>query len=197
MPIPHVGHQRSRPRRLAGVRGQTAPPCTLVGARTKQTGRAVKAAEVGGRRRRPAALSAAALGMVLALTGCGGTTNPPPTSSPASSAATPSRPPTSPTNATTPAGYSKILLIAEENHTYEQIIGNPRAPYTNQLASRYGTATRMDAGYPPGCPSLAAYILMTSGTTAGICDDRAPKGHRLDGDNLFQQVAASGREWRN
>jgi phosphatidylinositol-3-phosphatase len=24
------------------------------------------------------------------------------------------------------------------------------------------------------CPSLAAYLLMTSGTTAGICDDQDP-----------------------
>jgi hypothetical protein len=54
----------------------------------------------------------------------------------------------------------------------------------------------MRAGYPAACPSLAAYILLTSGGTAGICDDRGPKAHRLRRDNVFHQVAVSGGEWR-
>jgi hypothetical protein len=96
-----------------------------------------------------------------------------------------------------PGAYSKVLVIAEENHGYDQIIGSPDAPYLNTVAATYGTATRLDAGYPTRCPSLAAYILITSGSTSGICDDRAPKAHLLSGDNVFQQVAASGREWRS
>jgi hypothetical protein len=91
----------------------------------------------------------------------------------------------------------KVLVIAEENHGYDQIIGDPGAGYLNQLAGTYGSATHLDAGYPPGCPSLAAYILLTSGTTAGICDDKAPKAHPLPGDNLFHEIASAGREWRN
>jgi hypothetical protein len=92
--------------------------------------------------------------------------------------------------------YSKFLVIAEENHGYDQIFSSPDAPYLHQLAATYGSATHLDAGYPPQCPSLAAYIQLTSGTTAGICDDRAPKAHPLRGNNLFQQVSATGREWR-
>jgi hypothetical protein len=93
-------------------------------------------------------------------------------------------------------GITKVLVIAEENHAYGDIIGSPDAPYLTALATSYGNATRLAAGYPTRCPSLAAYILLTSGTTGGICDDRAPKAHPLTGDNLFHQVAASGREWR-
>jgi hypothetical protein len=89
------------------------------------------------------------------------------------------------------------MIIAEENHGYDQIIGNPHAPYLNRLATDYGTAADYDAGYPAHCPSLAAYILLTSGTTDGICDDNDPKVHRLSGDNIFHQVAASGRQWRD
>ena len=89
------------------------------------------------------------------------------------------------------------MIIAEENHGYDQVIGNPRAGYLNQLAAEYGTATRYDAGYPAHCPSLAAYILMTSGSTDGICDDNGPRAHPLTGDNVFHQVAAAGRQWRN
>ncbi len=91
----------------------------------------------------------------------------------------------------------KVMIIAEENHGYRQIIGSPAAPYLNELAAGYGTATAFDAGYPAQCPSLAAYILMTSGSTAGICDDKDPKAHPLTGDNVFQQVDASGRQWRD
>src|SRR3954462_9421623 len=104
---------------------------------------------------------------------------------------------TSATAASAASRYTKVLFIAEENHSYGQIIGSPDAPYLNSLATTYGSATRFDAGYPAACPSLAAYILMTSGTTAGICDDLPPKSHPLRGDNVFRQIAASGREWRN
>jgi hypothetical protein len=91
----------------------------------------------------------------------------------------------------------KVMIIAEENHGYGQIVGNSAAPYLNRLATDYGTATAYEAGYPARCPSLAAYILMTSGSTDGICDDKDPQAHPLTGDNLFRQVAASGRQWRN
>jgi hypothetical protein len=89
------------------------------------------------------------------------------------------------------------MIIAEENHGYGQIVGSPRAPYLNRLATDFGAATRYDAGYPAACPSLAAYILLTSGTTDGICDDRDPSAHPLTTDNLFHQVSATGRQWRN
>ncbi|GGK78008.1 alkaline phosphatase family protein [Mangrovihabitans endophyticus] len=95
-----------------------------------------------------------------------------------------------------PGPGAKVMIIAEENHGYDQIIGNPRAPYLNRLATGYGTATDYDAGYPAHCPSLAAYILITSGTTGGICDDKDPRAHPLSGDNIFHQVSVSGRQWR-
>jgi hypothetical protein len=55
----------------------------------------------------------------------------------------------------------------------------------------------MDAGYPTGCPSLAAYLIMTSGMRDGVCDDAPPAAHPIKGENIFHQMAASGREWRN
>lgn len=93
-------------------------------------------------------------------------------------------------------GYTKVLVVVEENKTYDQVLGADRAPYLAGLADTYGVATALDAGYPPKCPSLAAYIILTSGDDHGICDDEAPAKHRIGGDSLFGQVAASGREWR-
>ncbi|MFL6100734.1 MAG: alkaline phosphatase family protein [Actinomycetales bacterium] len=94
------------------------------------------------------------------------------------------------------AYYTKVMVIAEENEPESAIIGSSQAPYISQLAATYGQATNMQAGYPTDCPSLAAYILMTSGSQQGICDDANPAKHQLAGDNIFNQVAAAGLQWR-
>jgi phosphatidylinositol-3-phosphatase len=92
--------------------------------------------------------------------------------------------------------YTKVLVIPEENKPYGQVIGSADAPYLNQLAHRYGTAAAMDAGYPADCPSLAAYVIMTSGDAHGICDDRNPSAHPLSGGSVFEQLAGAGLQWR-
>ncbi|MEV4619475.1 alkaline phosphatase family protein [Asanoa sp. NPDC049573] len=96
-----------------------------------------------------------------------------------------------------PTADAKVLVIAEENKTYDRVIGDPDAPYISMLAQRFGSAASMDAGYPPDCPSLAAYLLMTSGSTHDVCDDADSAAHRIDSDNVFTQVARAGREWRD
>jgi hypothetical protein len=94
-------------------------------------------------------------------------------------------------------GYQKVMVIMEENRTYGEIIGSPDAPYVTRLSRKYGSATHMVANYPVGCPSLAAYILVTSGGTGGICDDRGPRHHRIRASNIFAQLDAAHRPWRN
>jgi hypothetical protein len=92
--------------------------------------------------------------------------------------------------------YTKLMVIAEENETESEVIGASQAPYVTKLAASYGRATNMTANYPVSCPSLAAYIIMTSGSRQGICDDNDPAVHQLPGDNIFQQVADAGLQWR-
>jgi hypothetical protein len=94
------------------------------------------------------------------------------------------------------AGARKVILIVEENEEYASIVGSPAAPRINDLADRFGLATNVDAGYPTHCPSLAAYLILTSGDRHGVCDDRNPGAHPLPGDNLYQQVADAGLEYR-
>jgi hypothetical protein len=88
------------------------------------------------------------------------------------------------------------MIIAEENEEDSAVIGSRNAPYLTALAHSYGNATNMQAGYPVSCPSLAAYIMITSGGTQGICDDNPPAKHPLAVDNIFQQVATAGLQWR-
>ena len=101
-----------------------------------------------------------------------------------------------PAPAVTTSPYRKVLVIAEENEAESSVIGSSQAPYLTRLASSYGYATNMVANYPVSCPSLAAYLIMTSGDRQGICDDDPPANHQLSGDNIFQQVANAGLEWR-
>ena len=104
--------------------------------------------------------------------------------------------PAAATHPATRPGYDKVMVIAEENETEAAVIGSPSAPYLTALATTYGQATDMQAGYPVSCPSLAAYLLITSGDRQDICDDKPPSAHKLSGDNIFSQVAAAGQQWR-
>ncbi len=101
-----------------------------------------------------------------------------------------------PTRSAAASSTGKVMVIAEENEGASGIVGSARAPYLNSLARTYGQLTDMDAGYPVTCPSLAAYIVLTSGDRQGICDDAGPSAHQLSSDNIFRQVAESGRQWR-
>lgn len=135
------------------------------------------------------------VGVALLVGACGG---PPPPTLPRAPVSTGSQPSTGPLPSAHPPAsgrYTKIMVIVEENHGYNQVIGSPQAPYINTLATTYGSATNMFAGYPAACPSLAAYVLMTSGSTQGICDDRNPSAHPLSVPNVFAQAASAGG-WR-
>ncbi len=94
------------------------------------------------------------------------------------------------------SSYDKVMVIPEENETESAVIGSSQAPYLTKLAKTYGQATNMTANYPVSCPSLAAYIMFTSGGQQGICDDKNPSVHQLSVDNIFQQVATAGLQWR-
>jgi hypothetical protein len=83
-----------------------------------------------------------------------------------------------------------VVWIVMENHSYSQIIGNASAPYINQLATTYGSATDMLA---ESHPSLPNYIAMTSGSTQGIADDDGPSSHPLGVPSIFSQLGTNAR----
>ncbi|MET9020873.1 alkaline phosphatase family protein [Actinopolymorpha sp. NPDC004070] len=91
---------------------------------------------------------------------------------------------------------TKVLVIVEENEEYGSVLNGGNAPYISKLARTYGTATNYQAGYSTGCPSLPGYLLLTSGSTHGICDDADAYSHQISGPSIFSQVQTSGRQWR-
>jgi phospholipase C len=68
------------------------------------------------------------------------------------------------------ARLAHIFVIVEENHGYDQIIGNPNAPNINRLARDFGNATRFYAEVHPSEPN---YVAILAGDTFGIHDDDA------------------------
>jgi phosphatidylinositol-3-phosphatase len=88
-----------------------------------------------------------------------------------------------------PSQYDHVIWIVMENHSLDQIIGSPDAPYLNQLAHDHGLAANF---YAESHPSLPNYIAMTSGSTHGIADDDDPSSHPLDVPSLFSLLPGGG-----
>jgi hypothetical protein len=85
--------------------------------------------------------------------------------------------------------FTHVFLIVMENHEYEDIIGNPSAPYVNALAQQYGVATN---DFAVTHPSLPNYMALTSGDTF-FPDDCVEC--TTPAVNLLDSIEASGLTW--
>lgn len=91
--------------------------------------------------------------------------------------------------------YKHVIVIMEENHSYNTIIGSGTgAPYINGLAKSCGLATTF---HNISHPSLPNYIAITSATAIGglsrFDSDCNPGGSCLSSSqSLFSQVATKG-----
>jgi hypothetical protein len=74
------------------------------------------------------------------------------------------------TNLTKPIDH--IVVVIEENHSYNQIVGSTNAPYTNALIKKGALFT--DA-HGVTHPSQANYLALFSGSKQGITDDSCKK----------------------
>src|SRR3954463_5835700 len=61
-----------------------------------------------------------------------------------------------------------IVVVVEENHSFDSIIGSKAAPYINALAREGALFTRSFALTHPSQPN---YIALFSGSTQGVADD--------------------------
>jgi hypothetical protein len=67
-----------------------------------------------------------------------------------------------------------VFVIVMENHAYDQIVGNPNAPFTNDYARRANTA---DNYFAIGHPSLTNYLELVGGSNFGVQSDNSPDWH--------------------
>ncbi|HED04688.1 MAG TPA: acid phosphatase [Candidatus Fraserbacteria bacterium] len=82
-----------------------------------------------------------------------------------------------------------VVVVIEENHRFDQIIGNPQAPFINGLARQGALFTE---AYGVAHPSQPNYLAWWSGSTQGVRDDVVRPGH-FHGANFGTRLALLGR----
>lgn len=86
---------------------------------------------------------------------------------------------------------SKVLVVMEENHSYQQM--RSAMPYLARLSDEYGYATQWRSITHPSEPN---YLAVTGGSTFDIKDDAPPSAHYSDigsARSVFDQALAAGR----
>lgn len=102
--------------------------------------------------------------------------------------------PAGPTVGNTPGVVPRpehVLVVVFENKSYQQVIGNPAAPYLSSLA-RAG-ANLIDA-HGETHPSQPNYLALLSGSTHGVRDDSCPQDLG-SAPTLASQLTAAGHNF--
>jgi hypothetical protein len=102
------------------------------------------------------------------------------------SAAPPSAGSSSPTAAGVPR-FAHIVVAVLENHSFDQVVGQPDAPFVSSLVA---TGAVMTQSYALTHPSEPNYLAMVSGSTQGITDDACPLS--FSGPNLARSLLDAG-----
>ncbi|MDU0206056.1 alkaline phosphatase family protein [Paenibacillus sp. MAH-36] len=80
-----------------------------------------------------------------------------------------------------------VVIVVEENHSYETLIGNRAAPYINALTKQGAFFTH---SYAVAHPSQPNYFVLFSGSDQGVKDDSC--GHLLKTPNLASELVQAG-----
>lgn len=87
---------------------------------------------------------------------------------------------------------SHVWVINEENHGYEEIVGNSQMPYYNQLISQYGLATQF---YSDRHTSLPALMWFVAGASVETNEDTTSCQHSED--NVVRELLKKGYTWHS
>jgi hypothetical protein len=89
-----------------------------------------------------------------------------------------------------------VFTIVMENHSSDQILGNPGAPFINALAQQNAVAAGYHDAYVH--PSEPNYLWMVAGENFGILNDDDPGAANVIASraHLADQIEAAGLTWR-
>jgi hypothetical protein len=90
--------------------------------------------------------------------------------------------------ATTPPKFDHIVIVMEENHSFNEIIGSSSAPYINSLAPSAGALFAQS--FAVAHPSQPNYVALFSGSTQGLTSDSCP--HTFSANNLGNELRTAG-----
>ena len=83
-----------------------------------------------------------------------------------------------------------VLVLVEENHSYERVIGNSAMPYTNSLAQKYALATQYFANRHNSLPN---YFMLTVGDL--VTTDDLYTG-TVSANNIVRALTSAGKTWK-
>ncbi len=86
-----------------------------------------------------------------------------------------------------------VVILIMENHGYEDIIGNPSAPFINSLAQENALLT---ASYGLIHPSQPNYLMLFSGSNQGVTNNNVPANLPWSTPNLGASLLQSGLSFR-
>ena len=87
---------------------------------------------------------------------------------------------------------SHVWVINEENHGYEQVVGNSQMPYYNKLIQEYGLATQF---YSDRHTSLPALMWFVAGASVDTNEDTTSCQHSED--NVVRELLKNGYFWHS
>ena len=86
-------------------------------------------------------------------------------------------------------GFAHVVIVVEENRSQADVIGNPSAPYLNQLAAG---GAMMAQSFAETHPSQPNYFALFAGSTLGVTDNSCPV-NAGNTANLGSQLLGTGR----
>lgn len=84
-----------------------------------------------------------------------------------------------------------VIVVVEENHSYNKIIGSSAMPYLNSLANKYGLAVNY---YGNTHPSIGNYLMMTTGQIITNSDGYSGT---ISANNLARAFLTAGVSWKS
>ena len=87
---------------------------------------------------------------------------------------------------------SHVWMVTEENHSFEDVVGNAQMPYYNQLIHQYGLATQF---YSDQHSSLPALMWLVAGAAVEPNNDTTSCHHTED--NVVRELLKHGLTWRS
>lgn len=90
--------------------------------------------------------------------------------------------------------FDHVVIVVEENHGYDEVIGSANAPFINELA---GGGALFTNSHGVGHPSQPNYLVLYSGSTQGVTDDRCLENETpYTTPNLGAALIAGGYTFR-
>jgi phosphatidylinositol-3-phosphatase len=87
---------------------------------------------------------------------------------------------------------SHVWVLTEENHSFEDVVGNSQMPYYNQLIKQYGLATQFYSDQHSSLPALMWYV-----AGAAVETDNNTVSCNHNNDNIVRELLKHGYAWRS